>query len=324
MTNQTNYNKSFVLHVDSLDVLNELSDQQAGKLFKSIYQYQKTGKYTKLDQLLTIIINPLICQFKRDEEKYHNSIVKGKLGNLKKYHKKIYQQVIEGKMTLENAENLAYPEKLIKSTICRPPITPDSQGSYNVNDNVNINTNDNKNDNKNKNESKSDNKNELEDNFERIYKLYNSDKKIKVIPFDKLKNQFKAALSKVSITELEENVLAYLAYLKTALWRKKKDFAAWINSSEFYANDWLAEIKQENNQIATQSNKFESLTLFVNNLIGHTLIESISVSPSNKAVLKFKSKTEFDKFVSLEENFKNQAKKKISEELGTNGFEPKY
>lgn len=149
MTNQTNYNKSFVLHVDSLDVLTELSDQQAGKLFKSIYNYQKTGKYTKLDQLLTIIINPLINQFKRDEEKYQNSILKGKLGNLKKYHKKIYQQVIEGKITLENAENLAYPEKLIKSTISRPPITPDTQGSYNVNINIPISINDNESNNEN-------------------------------------------------------------------------------------------------------------------------------------------------------------------------------
>lgn len=75
---------------------------------------------------------------------------------------------------------------------------------------------------------------------------------------------------------------------------------------------------------AVSSAKFEALTLFINNLIGHTLIESISVSASNKAVLKFKSKTEFDKFISLEENLKNEAKEKITKELSTNGFEPKY
>ena len=85
MTNQKN--KSFVIHTESLESIFELSDQQAGKLFKSIIAYQKTGELGKLDQILKFIINPLISQFKRDEEKYHNSIIQGKLGNLKKYHK---------------------------------------------------------------------------------------------------------------------------------------------------------------------------------------------------------------------------------------------
>jgi len=81
---------------------------------------------------------------------------------------------------------------------------------------------------------------------------------------------------------------------------------------------------ETNTKEGAQWNTNESLTLFCNNLTKDTLIESIGVSPSNKAVLKFKSKTEFDKFISLEENLKNEVKKKISEELGTNGFEPKY
>lgn len=85
----------------------------------------------------------------------------------------------------------------------------------------------------------------LKEDFERIYRLYNSDKKIKVIPFDKLLNRFQNALQKVDVGELEENVLTYLKYLKVAMWRKKKDFESWINSSEFYANDWAAELKLE-------------------------------------------------------------------------------
>jgi len=284
MTTQPTHNKSFVLHVDSLNVLSELSDQQAGKLLKAIYQYQRTGEHAKLDQLLTIIINPLINQFKRDEEKYYNSIIKGKLGNLKKYHKKIYQQVIEGKITLENGENLAYPEKLIKSTTHRPPITPDTQGSYNVNDNVNINTNDNKN-----------------------------------------KNFIAPTLCDVE---------AYCKERKNSVDAKKFfDYYTagnWKDAKGNKVKNWKQKLLtwegrgESNTKDGPQSNANESLTLFVNNLMGHTLIESITISSSNKAVIKFKEKADFDKYSSLEEILKNQVKKKISEELGINGFEPKY
>ena len=42
MKNQSN--KSFILHKDSLSILDQLTDQQAGKLFKALYEYQKEGK----------------------------------------------------------------------------------------------------------------------------------------------------------------------------------------------------------------------------------------------------------------------------------------
>lgn len=140
-------NKSFVLHTESLDSVFELSDQQAGKIFKLIINFQKTGELGKLDQISKLVISPLLNQFKRDEEKYHNSVIQGKLGNLKKYHKKIYQRVINNEITLEEGEKIAYPEKSIISTSLRPPITPDLSGSHNISVNINnnISINDNKN-----------------------------------------------------------------------------------------------------------------------------------------------------------------------------------
>lgn len=245
MTNSTN--KSFILHTDSLDILPELSDIQAGKIFKAIYNYQKIGQDTKLDQTLRIVMMPLIHQFKRDEEKYLNSIIQGKLGNLKKYHKKIYQRIIDGQINLEEGEKLAYPEKSIKSIHCRPPITPDQVGSLNLNINTNINNN----------------IISLQKDFEKVYRLYNSDKKIKVIPFDNLKTKFEKCLKTISLEELEKNISDYLDYLSIATWRKKKAFEAWINSSECFANDWVSEKQQEqdktklNNSDSSESQKIE-------------------------------------------------------------------
>lgn len=68
MTNQTQ-SKSFILHKDSLSVLNKLSDEQAGKLFKSIFLYQ-TEDILPDDELTSIIFEPFLNQFKRDVENY--------------------------------------------------------------------------------------------------------------------------------------------------------------------------------------------------------------------------------------------------------------
>lgn len=61
--------KSFILHLDSLSVLDELTDEQAGKLLKACYAFN-TGNELELDQLLKIVFTPFKNQFSRDAEKY--------------------------------------------------------------------------------------------------------------------------------------------------------------------------------------------------------------------------------------------------------------
>ena len=41
MTHQINNRKSFIIHKDSIEILDKLTDEQAGKLFKAIKFYQK-------------------------------------------------------------------------------------------------------------------------------------------------------------------------------------------------------------------------------------------------------------------------------------------
>lgn len=61
--------KSFLLHIDSLDILDELTDEQAGLLFKAIKAYQK-GEEIELNAFVRIAFSPFKNQFTRDNEKY--------------------------------------------------------------------------------------------------------------------------------------------------------------------------------------------------------------------------------------------------------------
>ncbi len=61
--------KSFVLHKDSLDILPDLTDEQAGKLFKAIYAYQ-IDQEEQLDQITKLVFLPFKNQFLRDDAKY--------------------------------------------------------------------------------------------------------------------------------------------------------------------------------------------------------------------------------------------------------------
>ena len=64
--------KSFVLHIDSLDILDELSNEQAGLLFKAIKSYQR-GEELNLCTLTKIAFSPFKNQFVRDGDKYENT-----------------------------------------------------------------------------------------------------------------------------------------------------------------------------------------------------------------------------------------------------------
>ena len=81
MTTQTQ-NKSFILHKDSLSVLNKLTDEQAGKLFKSIFIYQ-TENVLPDDNLISIIFEPFLNQFKRDVENYKKTCEARKIAGSK-------------------------------------------------------------------------------------------------------------------------------------------------------------------------------------------------------------------------------------------------
>jgi hypothetical protein len=98
MINQNN-RKSFIVHKDSLVILDEMSNEQAGIFIKSIKFYQEKGCLPELDFGLKMAITPFINQFQRDEEIYKKTCEarreagslggKQKLANASKSYQKV-------------------------------------------------------------------------------------------------------------------------------------------------------------------------------------------------------------------------------------------
>ena len=65
--------KSFVIHIDSLAVLDELTDEQAGMLFRAIKNYHAGGDEPE-NLIIRLAFAPFKNQFTRDEEKYQSVI----------------------------------------------------------------------------------------------------------------------------------------------------------------------------------------------------------------------------------------------------------
>ena len=68
--------KSFILHIDSLGILDELTDEQAGQLFKLIADYHNPDKpkKTEITQLVNLAFYSFKNQFDRDLITYNNVV----------------------------------------------------------------------------------------------------------------------------------------------------------------------------------------------------------------------------------------------------------
>ena len=78
--------KSFILHLDSLDVFDDLNNQEAGELIKTIIKYQRLKQdgisfdLSEIDNtLIRVAFKPFKAQFDRDYEKYLSIVERNKL-----------------------------------------------------------------------------------------------------------------------------------------------------------------------------------------------------------------------------------------------------
>jgi len=68
--------KSFILYVDLHDVVSEMSEDEAGHLFKAILHYQKFGERPDVPKSVKFTFLHLVSQFKRDNAKWDDIRVK--------------------------------------------------------------------------------------------------------------------------------------------------------------------------------------------------------------------------------------------------------
>ena len=68
---------SFIIHLDSLDILDEMTDEQAGKLVKAWKAFKK-GEVMELDNDIKMAFIPFRNQFLRDDEKYNKIVARNR------------------------------------------------------------------------------------------------------------------------------------------------------------------------------------------------------------------------------------------------------
>lgn len=130
-----NINKhSFVLYNEIIDTIDELSDDEAGKIFKMILLKVNNRDFECKDKLLRLVFKPIEKSIERNNKKYENKIKEksnsGQIGNLKRWNKDLYEDFQKGKIDLDEALTIAKSRKTLKSE------KPIANVADNENDNV--------------------------------------------------------------------------------------------------------------------------------------------------------------------------------------------
>jgi len=134
--------KSFILYVDLIHTIEKLPNEDAGELFKHILRYVNDKNPTTENILVDVTFEPIKQQLKRDLKAWEGSkeekSIAGIKGNLKRWNSDLYEQVVSGKITLEQAQSIAEHRRT-----SQPDKVPSQEvAKIAVNDNVTVNVND--------------------------------------------------------------------------------------------------------------------------------------------------------------------------------------
>lgn len=108
---------AFLLYKNHAEIFEKLSDEQAGKLIKAIFEYERTGVEPELEPLLDMAFTPIKQTIDIDAEKYAQKVEKRREAGSK-----------GGKQRVANQANATFAKQ-----------TQANQANNNIKDNININ-----------------------------------------------------------------------------------------------------------------------------------------------------------------------------------------
>ena len=73
---------SFIVHLDSLDVIDDLSDEQCGELLRAMRAYHLEDDFTP-SAIVKVAFSPFKNQFIRDQKKYESIVERNRINGLK-------------------------------------------------------------------------------------------------------------------------------------------------------------------------------------------------------------------------------------------------
>lgn len=135
--------KSALLYCDIIHTVEPLKDAEAGRLFKHFLAYINDLNPIAPDRLTALLFEPIKQTLKRDLIRWIESSDKksesGRFGNLKRWNLDLYEEVISGKTTLENAEKIAKNRKKSQrdKKIANIAVSDSVSVSVSVSDNIN-------------------------------------------------------------------------------------------------------------------------------------------------------------------------------------------
>jgi hypothetical protein len=133
--------KSIIVYADWMEQFTILTDEEAGKLIKHFFLYVNDLNPTAIDRLTEMLFIPLKQSLKRDLKKWETILqdrsYNGRMGNIKRWNRDLYNKIILEEITLEEAENIAKHRKTsLPDANVSPPI---ANIAVSVSDSVSVN-----------------------------------------------------------------------------------------------------------------------------------------------------------------------------------------
>lgn len=132
--------KGFLLLNNQIEIIETLTDEQAGQLLKAFYDYN-LGKEIKLNGLMLTVFSNFKIVFDENEQKYQETCEKNKK-NIENYWKRVKEQNTNEYDRIQSNTNV-YERKRMNTMATNININTNKNINTNLNTNINLNENNN-------------------------------------------------------------------------------------------------------------------------------------------------------------------------------------